>query len=469
MIIKTNKNFNISDIYTYQDKLLREETHFTVFGRITASRNDGLFFNIEDDSGNIQCSSFKFEKEDQDVRKNFKLGNIVLIQGKLFFTLTKHLTIQVLELIKCINSHITIPKETYKPKDKVLLSQKRTFFILSDINQRLKILIRFKLIELSRLFMRDNKTMEVDTPILHKIYGGAFAKPFTTFVNSLNENLYLRISPEIYLKRLLISGMPRVFEVAQCFRNEGISSFHQPEFTMIEAYFAFENRNFLINLLEKYIEYVCNGLINYLNCLHFNKADSIFFKQKIEEIKNIKWEEKKFYDIIFEINGSTFDIKDIKSIEKLSNKIDFPISSECINSSEMLEEIISKFYIKRLKKNIHITDYPSDISPLAKQHKMQPEISLRFESYLSGIEIANGFEEQNDPKKQKDAFIIHNQVLKKLGMPENEIDSEFINDMMLGMPEAAGIGIGIDRLAGILTNSDSFKECLPFNNFSKQK
>ncbi len=433
-----------------RDIIIKKKNKINIIGRIISKRNMGniIFINIQDIKGNIQILINKKITE-KKIIKYIKIGNIIYIKGILFKTNTKELTIKSIKIkiIKKINKYL--PDKFHKLKNKETKFRKRYLDIIINKKTKKTFLKRIKIINLIRKYLNKNNFLEVETPMLHNIPGGAIAKPFITYHNKLNKNMYLRIAPELYLKRLLISGFNKIFELNRNFRNEGISLKHNPEFTMIEIYKTYSSYKYMMSLIEKIIFYI---LINI-----YKKNNIIFNKKKINfnspyKILTLKQSILKYSKLFSKIN----DLDNKKKIKNIAKKLKINFDKK-ISINKIIYKIFEITTEKKLIQPTFITEFPIDISPLAKKNNLNKNIADRFELYICGYEIANGFTELNDYKIQKKIF-------KKQLNKKNKFfyDKEYIEALKYGLPPSSGIGIGIDRLIMILTDNKSIKDVILF-------
>ncbi len=463
--MKNKKINNICYIIKYYSKKPKEiiekkKIYIKIAGRIVSKRNMGksIFINIQDIKGNIQIyiNKKKINKKYLPVIKKIKLGYLIYLKGILFKTRTKELTIRCTH-IKILNkSYKQLPDKFHKIKNKEKKNRLRYLDLITNIKTRKTLLKRIKIIYLIRKFLHQREFLEVETPILHIIPGGANAKPFKTYYKKLNTYMYLRIAPELYLKKLIIGGFTKIFELNRSFRNEGISTKHNPEFTMIEIYQSYSNYKNMMELIEKMFLYIINSLFIKNKCVFFkkNKINFNIPYKKITLKKSIYKYSKLF--------KSTKELENPQKIIKVAKKININTSNKSI------EKIIFKIFQNKIENKIiqptFITDYPSNISPLAKEKNKNPNIAERFELFIGGLEIANGFTELDNYKKQKKKI---KQQLKEENKNINLLDINYINALKYGLPPTSGVGIGIDRLIMLLTNSKSIKDTIFFPTLRK--
>ncbi len=454
---------NIIKCYSKKTKQIIEKKNIykKISGRIISKRDMGknIFINIQDIYNNIQIlinKKYLYKKKKNKIIKDIKIGNIIYVKGKLFKTNTKELTIKCTE-IKILNKiYKYLPDKFHKLKNKESKFRKRYLDLIINPKTRKTFLKRIEIIYLIRKFLNKNYFLEVETPMLHLIPGGATAKPFYTYHKKLNTKMYLRIAPELYLKELIIGGFTKIFELNRNFRNEGISTKHNPEFTMIEIYQAYSNYKNMIELIEKMFLYIINSL--------FLKNKNIIFKKKKINFK-IPYKKISLKKSIYKYTNLFKSIKDLENKKKIiyaAKKIG--INTLNISTEKIIFKIFQNKVEKKLIQPTFIIDYPSNISPLAKENKKNKNIAERFELFIGGMEIANGFSELNNHKKQKKKFT---QQLKEENKNKNFLNKKYIHALKYGLPPTSGVGIGIDRLVMLITNNFSIKEVIFFPTLKK--
>ena len=441
--------------YGNEDKesLDKIDNLFSITGRLLTIRKMGnsTFANLHDDSGKIQLFLSKnvTGKEMYSYLDHTDLGDIVGVTGKIFKTKTGELTLNVSEYIILSKSLRPLPEKYHGLSDVEIKYRQRYIDLMVSEDSRKIFKDRIKIISEIRKFFEEQNYLEVETPMMHTIAGGASAKPFITHHNSLDMDLFLRIAPELYLKRLIIGGFERVFEINRSFRNEGLSVKHNPEFTMIEFYAAYEDYNYLMNTIEKLI-------IKLVKSIGL-KSDFDYQDYKLDFSK--EFERINFHDSICkyckEINNK--NISDYEFLANYCKSHDIEISIKNSLYKTQLD-IFEKIVEVKLINPTFVTEYPTAVSPLSRRSDNNPDIVERFELFVAGREIANGFSELNDPQDQSERF------KKQLEKDDEKMnyDSDFITAMEYGMPPTAGAGIGIDRLVMLLTNSSSIRDVLFF-------
>ena len=441
--------------FNSQDKedLEKNDDLYSVTGRLLTIRKMGnsTFANLHDDSGKIQLYLSKngTGKEMYSLLDQTDLGDIVGVTGKIFKTKTGELTLNVSEYIILSKSLRPLPEKYHGLADVEIKYRQRYLDLMVSDSSKKVFKNRIKIISQIRKFFEEQNYLEVETPMMHTIAGGASAKPFITHHNTLDMELFLRIAPELYLKRLIIGGFEKVFEINRSFRNEGLSVKHNPEFTMIEFYAAYEDYNYLMTLIEKLIKSLLSNID--LNEVLDYQDYKINFSNKFERIN--------FHDSIYkycdEINNENINNYEFLAEYCKSNDIEISIKNS-LHKTQL--DIFEKTVEAKLIDPTFVTEYPTAVSPLSRKLDDNPDIVERFELFIAGREIANGFSELNDPQDQAERF------KKQLEKDDEKMsyDEDFITAMEYGMPPTAGAGIGIDRLVMLLTNSASIRDVLFF-------
>ena len=452
------RNTNSHDLRQKFDKKTKEELEseegiFSVSGRLLTVRKMGnsTFANLHDDSGKIQLFLSKngTGKDMYKLLDHTDLGDIIGAKGRIFKTKTGELSINVTEYNVLSKSLRPLPEKYHGLSDIEIKYRQRYLDLMISEDSRKVFKDRINIVSKIRRFFEEEAYLEVETPMMHPIAGGAAAKPFVTHHNSLGMDLYLRIAPELYLKRLIIGGFEKVFEINRSFRNEGLSVKHNPEFTMIEFYAAYEDYDYLMNFIERLIR----SLIKSVGLSEsFKYQDFEIDTKKPFERLNFHQSIIKYCDCI--TNENINDYSTLESFCKL-NDIDITIKGS-IHKTQL--DIFDKIVESKLINPTFITEYPTAVSPLSRRSDDNPEVVERFELFIAGREIANGFSELNDPQDQAQRF---SEQLEKDDEKMN-YDSDFITAMEYGMPPTAGAGIGIDRLVMLLTNSASIRDVLFF-------
>ncbi len=443
------------------EALEKDPIECSVAGRIIAWRNFGkaAFSHIQDETGRIQVYFRKDILGDKfKIIKKFDIGDIVGIKGTLFRTKTNELTILVKDFTFLTKSLRPLPEKWHGLKDIELRYRQRYVDLIVNPEVRETFAKRSAIIKFIRDFLEREGFIEVETPMMHQIPGGAAAKPFKTHHNALGIDLYLRIAPELYLKRLLVGGYERVYELNKNFRNEGISTKHNPEFTMLEFYVAYKDYNFLMDFTEKLFTELLlkiHGSLKIPYGEHMLDFTPPWPRITMyEAMKSHGVPEDVLYD--YEkarewARAEGIDLKDVHTLGKV------------------LDEIFKEKVEPDLIQPTFIIDYPVELSPLAKRKKDNPELVERFELFIASREIANAFTELNDPADQKERFMKQVEARDRGDEEAHRFDEDFIRALEYGMPPAAGEGIGIDRLVMVLTNSQSIRDVILFPQLKPEK
>ncbi|MDI9852436.1 lysine--tRNA ligase [Legionella pneumophila] len=444
--------------YSETEKQTLEQKHVkvSVAGRIVLRRIMGKasFFHIQDVSGRIQV--YLRSNDLPDVYEQFKhwdLGDIVGVQGELFKTNTGELTINAEHVELLTKSLRPLPDKFHGLADQELKYRKRYVDLIANEDSRKTFLMRSHLIKAFREFMDDNHFLEVETPMMHPIPGGALARPFVTHHNTLDMTMYLRIAPELYLKRLVVGGFERVYEINRNFRNEGISTRHNPEFTMLEFYQAYADYNDLMNFTEQLFHYLCDKVLAARQIEY--QGQVIDFNKPFERL-SVKEAILKYHPDI-----KAQQLETVEGCRTLLNDLGLPYK-ETDGLGKLQIILFEETVEHQLFQPTFITEYPTEISPLARRSDTNPEVTDRFEFFIAGREIANGFSELNDAEDQSERF--RKQVEEKDAgdLEAMHFDSDYIEALEYGLPPTAGEGIGIDRLVMLFTNSQSIRDVILF-------
>jgi lysyl-tRNA synthetase class 2 len=454
---KVKRDFSISEILKNFNSFSKKGKKIYVVGRILALRDhkDIFFADICDMSGKIQIILKKDSLKNKALdffRKFFDIGDFIEVKGKAVKSQTKEKSILVEEYRLIAKSLRPIPSVWYGLEDVEERFRKRYLDLLMNPEVKERFLLRSEIISLIREFLNNLGFIEVETPILQTVYGGANAQPFKTHLEYLNLDLYLRIAPELYLKRLIIGGFEKIYEIGRCFRNEGIDREHNPEFSLLELYSAYSSREDLMELIEDMFRFLAKKLRKKL--LHL----SDLFKRK--------WPRIKYEDFLKKKTGLGFD-EDLDLWLKKARELEIELEKKDIKK-EKIFELIFKKYRREIKEPTYIIDHPVEISPLAKRKEDSPNLVSRFQLIVNGWELVNGFSELNDPLDQRERFLKQEEMRQKGDLEAHPQDEEFLEALEYGMPPTAGLGIGIDRLVAVLTEAPSLKEVI-FFPFMKPK
>ncbi|EHD2941698.1 TPA: lysine--tRNA ligase [Campylobacter coli] len=451
-------DFKSKFAYIFDTENKRDESVSSVVsGRLKLLRIAGksIFANIEDENENLQIYFSKDslgEEKFNLFKKNLEVGDIILAKGFPFVTKTGEFSLHASEITLATKSIVPLPEKYHGLTDIEQRYRKRYVDMIMNAEVRKDFLTRSKVVSLIRHFFEEKGFLEVETPMMHPIAGGANAKPFVTFHNSLGVERFLRIAPELYLKRLVVGGFEAVFEINRCFRNEGMDLTHNPEFTTIEFYWAYHNYKDLMDLTEELFALLLEKL-QLGKIIEFD-GQKVDFSKPFERI-TYKDALKKYGALSDEI----IENKD-KILEKL--KKDGFEANDKLDLGHLQAELFDNYVESKLIDPTFVTDFPISISPLSRRSDSNPEIAERFELFVCGRELANGFNELNDPLDQYERFLKQIEA-KNAGDEEAcEMDEDFVNALGYGMPPTAGQGIGIDRLVMLLTNKKSIRDVILF-------
>ena len=457
-----NITHNITEIIEKNKSLKPEEKtnqKVKVAGRVLSIRQFGKinFCPISDSTGNIQLVLEESNCEKlEDFLKFFDTGDFIGVEGTVFKTKRGELSILVKNFQMLGKALKPLPEKWHGLQDKELRYRQRYLDLI--INPKIKetFVIRGKIIKAIKELLDSKGFLEVDTPILQPIYGGAAARPFITTLNDLKMRIYLRISNELYLKRLIVGGFERVYEFAKDFRNEGIDRTHNPEFLMVEIYQAYSDYNDMMKLCENIIEYTAKKVLG--------KTEIEYQGTKI----NLKapWQRITMYDAIKKYAKIDVTKMNEKELRKKAEELKIKDASK-LSRGLLIAEIFKEGCEKHLIQPTFVTDFPKETSPLCKSHRKNPELIERFEPYINGWEIGNAYSELNDPRHQKKLLEEQSKMLKAGDEAANHYDEDFINAVEHGMPPTGGLGIGIDRVVMLLTDSESIRDVILFP-FMKQ-
>ena len=453
---KTKRTHKIEEAVRDFGTLSRLEKEVILTGRIRSLRGHGgsAFLDIEDGTGKIQAFLKKDrlgEKGYQFFSENFDIGDFIEIRGILFKTKKGERTIEAADFKMLAKSLLPLPEKWHGLKDVEERFRKRYLDLIFNPETKEKLKIRTKIIKEIRNFLENEGFLEVETPILQPIYGGAKAKPFKTHLNALDIDLYLRISPELYLKRLLVGGFEKVYEIGKCFRNEGVDRSHNPDFTILEFYWAYADYKELMKLTEKLLESVVKKVFG-KNEIEY-EGKKISFKAPFARIEFDQLLKKHTKIEIGDIN--------LEALKREAKKLGVEIK-EAMTKSEVADEIYKKFCLPLIQQPTFIINYPLGSFPLAKALENNPSKLANFQLIIGGWETVNAFSELNDPLEQRKRFEEQEKFFKA-GLEEAQRrDLDFLEALEYGMPPAAGWGMGIDRLVALLTNSHSLREVILF-------
>ena len=427
---KIKKDFSIGEILKDFNKISASDKRISTAGRIMGLRDQGnlIFADIKDESGKMQIvlkknllANFRLLKQSLDI------GDFMAVSGTLIKTKVGEKSVEAKTADVIAKSLRPLPSSWYGLKDIEERFRKKYLDIILNEQAKEKIVFRSEIVRIIRKELQKEKFIEMETPIFQYLAGGAKARPFITHHNALNIDFYLRIAPELFLKRLLVAGFEKVFEIGKVFRNEGIDRDHNPEFTMLELYWAYQDWEELMKFTEKILKKAVAGAK-----IKNNRAK--YFA------KNKKWPKITYIDSFKKY--TKIDINKIKVKE--------------------IDEIFKKEVRPKINEPIFITHYPKSISPLAKSCADNSSLTERFQLIIDGMEIVNGFSELNDPIDQRKRMEEQEKMYRAGDQEASRLDEDFLEALEYGMPPAAGLGIGIDRFIALLTDSDNIKEVIIF-------
>ncbi len=435
-------------------------------GRVFAIRRHGksTFVDIVDEGVRLQIY-LKADVLGDKYRfflKYVRRGDFIGVRGELFRTKTGELTLLVKDFTILCKALYTLPREWYGLKDIRERYKRRYLDLLLNERVRRTFILRSRIISEIRRYLEERGFIEVETPIIQPVYGGAAARPFTTYVNALGENRYLRISPELYLKRLIIGGLNKVFEIGKNFRNEDIDALHNPEFTSLEVYEAYADYNDMMRLTEDMISTVAKRVLGTtkIKCPIYTEEGEM---KEVEIDLSPPWRRIKMYDAIKMYTPHHLDVREATDEELMEELEKLGITLRGgYNRGLAIEKIFEAYCEKHLIRPTFVMDYPKETSPLCKPHREDPTLIERFEAFIAGMEIANAYTELNDPVLQEQFFMEQQERKMRGDVEAHEYDEEFVEALRYGMPPTGGLGIGIDRLVMILTGCPSIKEVILF-------
>ncbi len=449
----------------YQAGQLGDDQVIALTGRMISRRIMGklTFAHIEDGTGKIQIMVRRDvlgpEKYNQFFKKDLDLGDIIGVQGTMTVTKTGEITCQVQDITLLAKALKPLPDKWHGLNDPELRQRQRYLDLMANPEVRERFRVRAKIVRALRDYLDSQGFIEVETPILQPVYGGAAAEPFVTYHNYLHQKLYLRISFELYLKRLLVGGYDRVYEIGRDFRNEGISRKHNPEFTQLEFYEAYTDYHGVMARTEEMLAYVVQEVTGGLTITW--QGHEIDFTPP--------WPRIPLREAILEASGIDYDAyPDADSLRQAMREkgIDAPTEA---SRGKLIDKLLSHFVEPYLIQPTFLIDYPLDVSPLAKRKPGTKDVVERFEGFVAGMEICNAFSELNDPLDQLERFLAQGRALEAGDKEATPVDMDYINALSYGMPPAGGFGMGIDRFTMILTDQDNIREVILFPHLRPEK
>lgn len=473
-------NVTADDIHRNYEKRKTDYKNITIAGRLMSRRIMGSasFAEIQDATGKIQIYVRRDDicpEEDKSFyntvfKKMMNIGDIIGIKGYVFTTEVGEISIHVTQLILLTKSLKPLPivkevvdefgnKKIYDAfSDPEARYRQRYVDLIVNPHVRETFKLRTQLTNSIRQFLNNKGYLEVETPILQPLYGGAAARPFKTHHNTLDMTLYLRIANELYLKRLIVGGFEGVYEFAKDFRNEGMSRFHNPEFTQVELYVAYKDYLWMMDVVEEMVEKVA---------LDLHGTTEVQVGQNLINFQR-PWKRYTMFEAIEHFNGIDISEMDESQLRETAKKLHVPVD-ETMGKGKLIDEIFGETCEAKLIQPTFITDYPVEMSPLAKKHRTKEGLVERFEAICNGKEICNAFSELNDPIDQRKRFEEQLELGKRGDTEAMVLDEDFLRALEYGMPPTAGLGIGIDRLSMIMTNSNSIQDVLFFPQMKPEK
>ena len=448
--------YHAADVRKEADSLMESGASVRLAGRIMIRRGQGkaAFCVLRDQSGDMQVYFRRDELSETDwaLFKLVDIGDILGIEGTVFVTNTGELTVRVSHFTMLSKSLRVLPEKWHGLTDKEQRYRHRALDLIVNPEVRETFEKRAKMMNAIRAWYNDHGFLEVETPVLQPLYGGANAKPFTTHFNALDMTMYLRIAPELYLKRLLVGGFERIFEITRNFRNEGMDTRHNPEFTAIETYQAYGDIEDVIKQTEEIVE----------ACAMAVYGTTKFTYEDTEIDVKAPWPRLTMAEAVKKYTGEDFDAcETIQDARAIADRLNVTYG-EFDGMGKILAECFDEYVEEHLIQPVHITRHPIEVSPLSKADPEDPRYTIRFESYIYGRELANGFSELNDPIDQRARFEMQVEERKHGDDEAHPIDEPFLFALEYGMPPTGGLGIGLDRLFMLMTDSPSIRDVLLF-------
>jgi len=459
-----DKDIDAADLQAkYADLPAGEETEdfYSVAGRVMAIRNTGMFIDLMDSSGKIQVFSHKenLSEDQMKILKLLDIGDIVGFYGSVRRTPRGELSIKSTKLKLLSKSLLPLPEKFHGLTDVETRYRQRYVDMIINEDVRKTFRTRSLIIQKIREYLTAQGFLEVETPMLHPQAGGANARPFVTHHNTLDMDMFLRIAPELYLKRLMVGGVSeKIFEINRSFRNEGIDTRHNPEFTMMELYQAYVDYNEMMALTENMVASIAQEVLGTMKIQYGENEIDL----------TPPWDRKTMLGSIKEVTGIDFNtIFTVEEAKAAADSINVH-AEDCDNWGQVVERVFEEKIEPSLIQPVHIIDYPRDISPLAKVHRDNDRLTERFETRVNGWEIANAFSELTDPIDQRMRFEAQMQAKAAGDEEAMPIDEDYICALEHGVPPMGGLGLGIDRLVMLLTNSPSIRDVIAFPTLKKR-
>lgn len=454
---KSKRTHCVVEVLDNFSQFSRSKKRIVLVGRIKSLRVHGgsSFLDIEDGTGAIQVFLKKDklgEKSYDTFLKIFDIGDFAEIKGTLFKTKRGEKTLEAADYKILTKSLLPLPEKWHGLKDSEERFRKRYLDLIFNSEVKEKFRQRSKIIKEIRNFLDQEGFLEVETPILQLIYGGAKARPFKTYLNAQKLDLYLRISLELYLKRLLVGGLDKVYEIGKCFRNEGMDKSHNPDFTMLEFYWAYADYKKMMKLTEKMFKYLVKKVFN---------SSKITYQGKEISFKT-PWPRIEFDHLLKRYAKIDLAEINLTALKKEARKMGIVNLDKKADKNQVADEIYKKYCLPKIYQPTFIINHPLGFFPLAKSKEKNPAKLANFQLVVAGWELVNAFSELNDPVEQRKRFEEQEKLFEGGSQEAQRMDKDFLNALEYGMPPAAGFGMGIDRLVALLTDSYSLREVILF-------
>ena len=471
---KFPRTVSVSDIVAAHgsraaDELEHERIEVTTSGRVTAVRSFGKanFVVISDGRARVQIYVRKdaLSERDFEIFRLTDLGDHVGVEGHLFRTRTNELTIWARRLEFLGKCHLPLPEKWHGLTDVETRYRQRYLDLIVNPDVRRVFEVRARTLSAIRRFLDDRGYLEVETPIMQPIAGGALARPFVTHHNTLDMDLYLRVAPELYLKRLVVGGMERVYEIARNFRNEGISTQHNPEFTMLEFYQAYSDYQDLMTMTEEMLLFVAERAVGDAQVTYGGRTLSFrgpFRRLSLRDAAASAAAERLHESV------TAADLRDRDRVAAIAGRLDIPAAHDAC-AGRIALEVFEHLCEDQLLDPTFVYDFPTEVSPLSKQRADDLDTVERFELYVGGFEIANAFSELNDPREQRRRFELQLEQRGRGDVEAHAMDEDYVRALEYGLPPTAGEGVGIDRLVMVLTDSPSIRDVILFPHMRRRE
>jgi lysyl-tRNA synthetase class 2 len=456
------RSHRLEEIRADEERMVADEAEVRIAGRLLSKRRHGKmgFADLEDQRGSLQLWFRRDVVGDEayEIFKLMEIGDIVGVRGTMCRTQKGETSCLVAEAELLTKSLRPLPEKWHGLKDKEARYRQRYVDLIMNREVREVFEKRARIVQILREVLQEESFLEVETPVLQPIYGGATARPFTTIHHALGDaTLYLRIADELYLKRLIVGGFDRVFEIAKDFRNEGIDRTHNPEFTMMECYAAYWDYNDMMELVQKILRRLAE---------EFGEDGKIRYGDHLIDLSQ-GFRRASFLELLSEHTGVDFGPLDRDASAAEAEKLGIEVE-DSMGKGKVLDEVFSAKVEPHLIQPTFVCDHPVELSPLAKRHRDDPELVERFEPFVAGFEVGNAFTELNDPRDQRERFE-EQRRLKEAGDDEaQDVDEDFLRALEYGMPPTGGLGMGLDRLVMLFTDSHSIRDVLLFPQLRPQ-